>query len=287
MKVLLTGARGFLGQHVLRALVAAGHSVRALDRAPGESAQDIEPVQLDLCRDELSPDLFARVDCLIHLAAALQGPSEAIRADTVTGTHRLLEAMTGTACQRIVLLSSLSVYDWSKIRGLLDEASPLLNDDTMQAYDGYAQAKALQERLVRQIAGEQGWTLTVLRPAVLYREERLTALPVGHRLGPLQLVFSPLAKARIAHVDRVVEACLSHARRADGRVATFNVIDPPQQSVWSYARKLGGLPVPIPYLAWRGFAALAFGLTMRSDRLPYFLQPSRFDALHKPVCWRA
>jgi 2-alkyl-3-oxoalkanoate reductase len=287
MKVLLTGARGFLGEHVQRALVAAGHSVRALDRVPGDPAPEIEPVRLDLCRDELPRGLFARVDCLIHLAAALQGPSETLRADTVTGTRRILESMVGTACRRVVLVSSLSVYDWSKLAGVLDESSPLLDDDTMQAYDGYAQAKSLQERLVRQMAGEQGWTLTVLRPAVLYREERLTTLPVGRRLGPLQLVFSPMAKARIAHVDRVVQACLEHVSRADGRVVTTNVIDPPRQSVWRYARKLGGLPVPIPYLPWRGFAALIHGLMRRSERLPYFLQPCRFDALHKPVRWRA
>jgi len=48
-------------------------------------------------------------------------------------------------------------------------------------------------------------------------------------------------------------------RRVFERPGPGNVIDPPRQSVWSYARKLGGLPLPIPYLPWRSFAALAFG----------------------------
>ena len=55
--------------------------------------------------------------------------------------------MARTATSRVVLASNCSVYDWSKVGGSLDEDAPTLDPTALGAYDGYAQAKTLQERL--------------------------------------------------------------------------------------------------------------------------------------------
>src|SRR6202043_3820078 len=68
---------------------------------------------------------FEGVDVLIHLAAVVSGAEDAQFAGTVVGTERLLDAMARSACQRLVLCSSFSVYDYSSIHRTLDEGSLL------------------------------------------------------------------------------------------------------------------------------------------------------------------
>jgi nucleoside-diphosphate-sugar epimerase len=111
---------------------------------------------------------FDGVDVLVHLAASMRGPTDEIIRNTVEGSRRLLEAMARTTTRRIVLACSFSVYDWSKLGQSVSEDDETLDPSTMQDCDGYAQAKTMQERLTRDLARQHHWTLTVLRPAVIW-----------------------------------------------------------------------------------------------------------------------
>ena len=96
MKVLVTGANGFLGVHVVSALLARGHQVRALIR-PAASSDDLSArgvsdiVRADLRSARELEQVFAGVDVLVHLAAAVTGGEDAQFASTVVGTERLLQ----------------------------------------------------------------------------------------------------------------------------------------------------------------------------------------------------
>jgi nucleoside-diphosphate-sugar epimerase len=100
MKLLVTGANGFLGNYVVNEAVARGHSVRALVR-PGADLlktswgtnENVEVVRADLTRDEGLADALARIECVIHLAAAKTGDAETQFEGTVRGTEKLLNAM--------------------------------------------------------------------------------------------------------------------------------------------------------------------------------------------------
>jgi len=147
MKALVTGANGFLGQRVVAALIEQGHSVRALVR-PAAAVEAIGwPASVEIVRGdlrsarELKP-AFDGIDVLVHLAAAVTGGEDAMFASTVSGTERLLTAMVGTGCRRIVLASSFSVYDWSEIHGTLDENSPIETGAALYQRDGYSIAKS-------------------------------------------------------------------------------------------------------------------------------------------------
>ena len=105
------------------------------------------------------------VDVLIHLAAVVEGSDEARFAGTAVATERLMEAMQKSCTQRLVLASSMSVYDWARGRRL-DEGTPL--EPNLYQRDSYAIAKSWQERVVRRFAQRNDWQLTVLRPGFIW-----------------------------------------------------------------------------------------------------------------------
>jgi nucleoside-diphosphate-sugar epimerase len=106
-------------------------------------------------------------------------------------------------------------------------------------------------------------------------------------LGVVQTVAAPSAPIRLAYVENAVDAFVRAAQRTVGGELILNVIDDPQVTTWRYAgivqRRLGGVRVPLPYTLGLFTAKLASLLLGSSHRLPYFLKPRQFEALHKPV----
>lgn len=285
MRVLVTGSRGLLGSHLVPSLRREHIQVRTLDRSAGSTIEGVETVQADLTSGTDLTRALQGVDTLVHLAARQTGSDEEIHRDTVEGTRRLLAALGESECRRIVLVSSFSVYDWSRMGASICVDAPLLNERSLAAQDGYARAKWRQERLVREVARDRGWDLTVLRPAVIRSDGVDGGFLVGPRLGPLRVVVAPRAKIRVVHVNTVVRAIVDALARPVAGETILNVIDAPTWSTWEYAGRLGGLRMPLPYGVGMIIARIASALALGSDRLPYVLQPARFEALHRPVRW--
>ena len=118
MRLLVTGAGGFLGNATVDAVHAAGHEVVALVRPTTDTAglgwreRGITPIVGDL----LEPGDWIRavmVDAVVHLAAAMSGSLSEQLAATVLATERLLDALNLDALTRFVHVSSLSVYDFT------------------------------------------------------------------------------------------------------------------------------------------------------------------------------
>src|SRR4051812_2048086 len=104
MKVLVTGASGFLGQGACAELLRRGHEVAALVRRPGSEPAGTTAVAGDLADGAaLAAALEAeRPECIIHLAAeiASQRSAERIAEINVRGTKRLLDACAATSRPR-------------------------------------------------------------------------------------------------------------------------------------------------------------------------------------------
>lgn len=273
MKVLVTGANGFLGKRVVSKLLDAGHSVRALVRS-GHSQQDpgfgggVDIFHADLRQHPDLTEAFEGIDATVHLAAAMSG-NDAVRfSDTMRGTERLFEAMAQSPVRRLLLCSSFSVYDWRQASGEVDESLPLRN----QAYEfgGYAAAKLWQERLAEQRSLELGWELTILRPGFVWGAGNVCpGATYGRTTRGLHLVIGPKRIPALTHVDNCAD-CFRAALESPASIGeVINITDPHQVSSWTFlgdhlrGQKGAGHRVALPYFA---VATLAW-LLQRSDRL--------------------
>jgi nucleoside-diphosphate-sugar epimerase len=284
LRVLVTGAGGFLGRRVVDAFVRRGHEVRALVRPAGGVAFDppVDVRRLDLRAPDGLPAALEGVDAVVHLAAQVRGSDEARFAGTVVTTENLLEAMTAAGVRRLVLASSYSVYDWSRTGAEIDERAPL--EASPYERDGYAVAKVWQERVARRTPGLE---LTVLRPGYIWGGEQIAG--VGPLLGPLQLVIGPFGRLPLTHVENCADCFVTAAETAGAAGATLNVDDGHGVRTWRFARDTaaGQVLVPVPYgLALgvvRAVYAVARVLLGPRLRLPSLFVPRRFEARFKPV----
>ncbi len=97
MKVLVTGAGGFVGRHVVASFLEAGHDVRAMVRPSAGLdglgwADQVEIARADLRTSRGLEAACTGVDAVVHAAARMGGPEAAQFETTVAGTERLLEA---------------------------------------------------------------------------------------------------------------------------------------------------------------------------------------------------
>jgi nucleoside-diphosphate-sugar epimerase len=162
MRIVVTGASGFIGSFLAPALAEDGHDVLALARRPESvAARDgVTPVECDLTRP-LDLDLGG-VDAIVHLAQANvrlpEGARELFAVNTY-GTHELLDWGRRHGVARFVFASSGSVYGLGE--GIVDEDTP------RRANDLYAVTKRAAEQLVESYAAEYAST-SILRPFAPY-----------------------------------------------------------------------------------------------------------------------
>ena len=294
MKVLVSGAGGFLGQAVVDRLLKRGHRIRAIVR-PASPVPDwpseVEIFRADLRVSDKLEDAFNGVDAVLHLASATSGNEDTQFASTVVATERFLDAMAKSPVKRLVLVSSLVVYDWSRAQGTMSEETPLLND--VYAMGGYTIAKAWQERVVSKYAKDHGWDLTIMRPGFIWGPRHALIAGMGRHIGRIYLMFGPFTRLPLTYVVNCADCLVTALERPAAVGQTFNIIDGEDIRVWhyvrEYARRTGqrGVPVPIPYHFGLALAYLATFVSRmlfgRKGKLPSLLVPRRFEAQFKPV----
>jgi NADH dehydrogenase len=118
VKVLVTGATGFIGPAVANAIVDAGHEVRVLERKPGSwSKAGIrcqEAVQGDMTDPKSLRRAVAGRDVVVHLVAIRQGRPEQFQRIMVEGTRSLIAASKEADVKRLVLMSALGTTEETK-----------------------------------------------------------------------------------------------------------------------------------------------------------------------------
>lgn len=138
MRVLVTGASGFLGGTVTRSLSSAGHDVTGLYRSDTRFLRTVAGTTgASLVRGDLAEakSLPGRFDAVVHAAATSPAPgidTERLVTDNVLGTARLIDAAKRWGCRAFVLCSSLSVYG-AISRPVVDEETPIVDPDAYGA----------------------------------------------------------------------------------------------------------------------------------------------------------
>lgn len=160
-KVLITGVRGFTGQHLLKELLNAGHEVCGLAHTPAPEAS-VRVHVCDLLDRTALTEVLAREqpEAVVHLAAiafVAHGDARAIYETNVVGTRNLLDAIHTSGCRpkSVLLASSANIYG-NADREVIDESTP-----AAPAND-YAVSKLAMEYMAR--LWEDKLPITIVRP---------------------------------------------------------------------------------------------------------------------------
>lgn len=237
MKILVLGGSGYIGSRLCAALAASGWAtpVSASSRrsTPGIEYRQVDTRQVDSLTQALH-GIDAVVNCVAGNASSI-----------AQGAKALAEASLAAGCQRIVHLSSMSVYGAQE--GLLAEQAPL--DPTM---GWYARAKCEAEEHMGSFA-QAGGTVVTLRPGCVWGPgSQLWVGRVGRwlragRLGDLGAAGD--GWSNLVHVDDICNAAIAGLRipLPEGQVRTYNLAAPDSPRWNDYfvdlALAIGAVPV--------------------------------------------
>ncbi|MFL5770937.1 MAG: NAD-dependent epimerase/dehydratase family protein [Chloroflexota bacterium] len=230
MRLIVSGAAGFIGSHLVDAALAAGHDVvgidafvpyypRAVKQANLAGAAEhprFELVESDLRTDELEP-ILDRADAVVHFAAMPGLPRswtdfELYTSCNVIATERLLEALRRVGRTRLVHISTSSVYGEL---GVGDESLPTIPTSP------YGVTKLAGEHLVRAFAATFGLDAVILRYFSIYGPRQRPDMAY-HRFAEALLagegitVYGDGRSSRTStFVDDAVGATLAAVERAE------------------------------------------------------------------------
>ena len=256
-EVLVTGATGFLGHHLVEALVRCGARPVVLVRDPSRIAPEVvdhvRVVRGDLRDGEAVADAIEGVDLVFHAAAVTtnKAPATLHEEINVAGTRLLMKEAAQAGVRRVVHASSVIVYGVRPGRDVVSEATAM--DRSERRWDHYLRTKVQGEDAAREeTAAANGVELVILRLGILYGHER-PLQPGIVTVGPLRLLMGDGRNhLPYLHVDDAVDAMLlaGTVERAAGR--TYNVIGEAELRVRDVTRLVatpesgGRRPVGIP-----------------------------------------
>lgn len=219
MTALVTGATGFIGSAVARALLARGERVRVLARAGGDRRNldglDIEIVEGDLRDPAARARAAAGIKSLFHVAAdyRLWVPDPAaMYATNVDATADLLRRAADAGATRIVYTSSVATLGIPKDGSIADEGTPV---DLAEMIGPYKRSKFLAEDAVKALAGE-GLPIVIVNPSAPVGPRDVKPTPTGRTVIEAAAGRIPAfvdTGLNIVHVDDVAGGhLLAHDR---------------------------------------------------------------------------
>ncbi|ADI14678.1 NAD-dependent epimerase/dehydratase family protein [Truepera radiovictrix] len=268
MKVLVTGAHGFIGSHLTRLLLEEGCAVRALVSPwgrPDNLRSVLENPRLELVRaDVTEPHTLTGscrdVEVVFHAAARVAewGPWGPFERVNVRGTENLLREAERARVRRFVLVSSVAVHRYTGFRHADPRALPLDGD-----VNAYARSKALAEALVMRAGGLEP---VAVRPGLLpfgARDPNLARQVAALRWGGVPLVGGGRAVFNTAYVGDLARGLLlaGTVGAAAGRVYVIGDAGMTSWRDWfGTLAHLAGAPRPRLHLPGDAAMALSSGV---------------------------
>lgn len=286
--VLVTGATGFVGTAVARALIAAGRRVRALSR-PNSDRRNLAGLDLEIVEGSLedAASLAAAVagcGALYHVAADyrlwVRDPRAMYRAN-VDGTRALMSAALAAGVERVVYTSSVAVLGLHADGTASDETTPSTLDDMVGPYK---RSKFLAEAEVRRLIETQKLRAVIVNPSTPIGPRDIKPTPTGRMIVEAASGRMPAfvdTGLNLVHVDDVARGHL--LAEEQGRVGERYILGGENLSLAEILRRIAvivgrsppkvRLPLPVVWPvavvaeAWGRFTGKEPMLTFDSLRM--------------------
>jgi dihydroflavonol-4-reductase len=300
--VLVTGAAGFTGHHMVLHAARAGLRVRATDVSSRHygalfDALGAEFVAADLTRSEGLDRLLEGVDAVFHVAGIhdYSTPDEIMFAVNVKAVENLCEASVAAGVDRFIHLSSVGVYgyDWRSGVPVAEDAeklTPPLNNYNVSKWEG--------EKIVHRYQREKGLRATIFRPAAIYGPRSEYGL-----FNALQRIYANRDKRRMLmagkgdrieaflHVEDMCRAVLFSFEREETVGEIYNVSDESRMTTAEFfqlvSRELIGSEKPflrVPMLLLLPAAAISQRIARWRKTRPA-LEVATLQYLSYDRCW--
>ncbi len=243
-RVLVVGGTGFIGRHLVRRLLEAGHFVRVLTRNARAAALEFqdEPVEL-FAGSHADPasvqQALEGIEVVYHLAKC-----EGKRwADYVEGdigpTQVLAEAALAAGVRRFIYTGTIASYASGDRRALIDGRTGV--DARIARRGHYARSKAACEALLLRLHRERGLPLVILRPGIVLGPGSPPAHPgVAHFVTETRVQYWGDGRSALplVLVEDVADALVRAMRVPDIEGQAFLLTGPPMMSAREYIRTL-------------------------------------------------
>lgn len=286
MKILVTGANGFVGRLLCAGLFRQGQPVRAAMRSTKGSIDDVDAVIVGAIDGETNwKDALEGVDVVIHLAARVHvmhddstDPLAEFRRVNVAGTENLAQQAVRAGVKRLVYVSSIKVNGEATCgEGKFSET------DAPAPQDPYGISKMEAEQALRRVAAETGLEVVIIRPPLVYgagvKGNFAQMLKVLARGIPLPLA-SVANRRSLVYVGNLVDALILCATHPAAAGQIYLVSDGEEISTPDLLRQLGAamghparlLPCPPALLKMAGW------LIGKSDQVERLSGSLRIDS---------
>ena len=251
LKVLVTGASGFLGTALVNELCKGGVAVRAVLREAKQSTllpSMVEIVWSDIRDVRKIRETVSGCNAIVHLAAKVHamddsGAEQDYQAVNVEGTRNVLEAAVASGVRRVVFVSSVKVFGEETVGCIHETQTP--NPQT-----AYGRTKWLAEQLVSDYAARQGLTTVSLRLPMVYGPTKKGNL---HRMiqaideGRFPALPRILTVRSLLHIQNFVQAVVLCLRAPHFKQLAYIVTDAEPYCVTDlYDWLRAGLGKPVP-----------------------------------------
>lgn len=254
MRIFVTGATGFIGQHLVPALAEAGHEVVALVRRPGTlpSRPGVVEVRGDLADVEGFAEALAGVDAVIHNAALVDPIDDERAADAIN--HRaslaLAKAARSKGARAFAFVSSIAAIGFRADAGLVD------SDVLCAPPTPYGRSKRSAELSLLALDGPD-FRVAVARPPTVYgrgdTRGNFLAMARAVRTGAFFIPGDGNNRMSFCHVDNLVRALRLLAEHPEAH-GIFHVADESpvtlREIATHVAEATGSRLLPFPFPLW-------------------------------------
>jgi nucleoside-diphosphate-sugar epimerase len=306
MTVLVTGAGGFLGSHVIELLLERGEQPRALlhpsERPSAIRASDVDLRIGDVADGRTLAGALHGVDRVVHCAARTGpwGAEAEYERTNVRGLETLVRAAVAAGVRRVVHVSSITVHG-NNVRGEADEESPLRAEP-----NPYSRSKVAGERLLGRLIREERAPVTIVRPGWIYGPRDAASFArLAEKVGNGQMIIVGRGNNHLPliYVGDAAQGVLlaAEAPQAEGRsyllvndepatqreflaaiAAELDVPPPTRRVPYGVALTLGGLAEQLGRLTRTHPPVMRYGMQLLGGENRYDITRARNELAFEP-----